>query len=356
MGRSWLSDPAFRLRAILDSVIGMERASSGRRTNVALVILLPFAVLTGLLSNTIGLDWTVDPAVVHAVTALAIAVLSPWKSAIVRRGVARRRPTRWTSYALLGLIAITLISGLTHATGLTDRVGPLTIMQVHIGAGLGALALMISHYRTHPVKPRSIDLDRRSLIRTLGLTGVALAVWAGWERGVLALALPGSDRRYTGSHERSSFDQSAMPVTQWLDDRVQQIDPEPWTLEVDGTPWNLDQIATLPRDRVTAVLDCTSGWYSEQRWEGVRLDHLLANEANSFEVRSATGYARRFPMRDATALWLVTHVDGEPLTAGHGFPARIVAPGRRGFWWVKWVTEITTSDIPWWVQSPFPVT
>ena len=49
-------------------------------------------------------------------------------------------------------------------------------------------------------------------------------------------------------------------------------------------------------------------------------------------------------------------MDGRPLSHGHGFPARLVAPGRRGFWWVKWVTDIEVSDRPWWWQSPFPLT
>jgi DMSO/TMAO reductase YedYZ molybdopterin-dependent catalytic subunit len=34
---------------------------------------------------------------------------------------------------------------------------------------------------------------------------------------------------------------------------------------------------------------------------------------------------------------------------------RLVAPGRRGFWWVKWVTRVEVVDAPWWLQSPFPL-
>jgi DMSO/TMAO reductase YedYZ molybdopterin-dependent catalytic subunit len=55
-------------------------------------------------------------------------------------------------------------------------------------------------------------------------------------------------------------------------------------------------------------------------------------------------------------LLLATHVGGAPLSAGHGAPARLVAPGRRGFWWVKWVTAIDVTDEPWWWQPPFPLT
>ena len=51
-----------------------------------------------------------------------------------------------------------------------------------------------------------------------------------------------------------------------------------------------------------------------------------------------------------------TRLAGRPLGAGHGFPARLVAPGRRGFWWVKWVTSIEVDPAPWWRQPPFPLT
>jgi DMSO/TMAO reductase YedYZ molybdopterin-dependent catalytic subunit len=35
--------------------------------------------------------------------------------------------------------------------------------------------------------------------------------------------------------------------------------------------------------------------------------------------------------------------------------ARLVAPDRRGFWWVKWVVAIEVDDLPDWWQSPFPL-
>jgi DMSO/TMAO reductase YedYZ molybdopterin-dependent catalytic subunit len=87
------------------------------------------------------------------------------------------------------------------------------------------------------------------------------------------------------------------------------------------------------------------------------LDHLLEGVGDrSFVAWSQTGYARRFPIRDLDKTYLVTRLGAEPLSPGHGFPARIVAPARRGFWWVKWVTRIELSPVPWWVQSPFPLT
>ncbi|TMK92897.1 MAG: hypothetical protein E6G37_07420 [Actinobacteria bacterium] len=99
------------------------------------------------------------------------------------------------------------------------------------------------------------------------------------------------------------------------------------------------------------------GWFAEQEWRGARLDRLLDGAVGeSIVVRSVTGYNRRFPRSGATGLLLATHVGDAPLSTGHGAPAPLVVPGRRGFWWVKWVTGIDVSDEPSWWQSPFPLT
>jgi DMSO/TMAO reductase YedYZ molybdopterin-dependent catalytic subunit len=130
---------------------------------------------------------------------------------------------------------------------------------------------------------------------------------------------------------------------------------------VGGAVLDLDAVLALPHERFTAILDCTSGWYSSQQWEGVRLSALLTaagvppGDWRSLEVRSTTGYARWFGAATLDDVWLATAVGGFPLSYGHGFPARIVAPGRRGFWWVKWVTSIQPSPRPPWAQSFFPL-
>jgi DMSO/TMAO reductase YedYZ molybdopterin-dependent catalytic subunit len=158
-------------------------------------------------------------------------------------------------------------------------------------------------------------------------------------------------------HERGSHDPVGLPTTSWLDDRVPTIASDQWSAVVAGQDVSLADLESMPQDTFPAILDCTGGWYSEQEWTGVRLDRLIDPAGNrSFVAWSATGYARRFPIADLESTWLVTRLGGEPLSPGHGFPARIVAPARRGFWWVKWVTRIEPSPVPWWLQSPFPLT
>jgi hypothetical protein len=329
----------------------------GRRTNLALAALLLTAVLTGLASQAIGVDWPLDTAVVHGVVALAVLLLSPWKSAIVRRGLGRKRPGRALSLLLLGMVLITLVSGLVHSHGALSHVGPLSMMQIHVGGAVLALGLAVEHLRRRPVAPRRLDLDRRAFLRGSALTAAAAGVWVLWEGVLEVFGAPGRERRFTGTHERGSHDPRALPVTSWWDDQVPRIGPGTWTLDLAGVQMSLADLEGMAQDSFAAVLDCTGGWHSEQEWAGIRLDRLLDPAAHrSFVVWSHTGYARRFPIRDLESTWLVTRLGGEPLRAGHGYPARIVAPARRGFWWVKWVTRIELSPIPWWVQSPFPLT
>lgn len=329
----------------------------GRRTNLALLVLVPLAAVTGLWANTVGTDWPIHPAAMHGAVGVAILLLSPWKSVIVRRGLGRRPVGRWSSLALSFLVLTTLGTGILHAVGYQGRLGPLTVMQLHIGGAVIALVLVVAHYRSHPVRPRPRDLSRRSLLRTLGLAGAASVILGGWETVLDVTGVEGGRRRFTGSHEHGSFHPERMPVTSWLDDRVQHIPAGEWALQVGDRSLHLDDVMALPSEDLTAILDCTSAWYSEQIWTGVRLDHLVdPASCRSVEVRSLTGYARRFPSTDLNRIWLATLAGGQPLSAGHGYPARIVAPDRRGFWWVKWVTAITPSEVPWWIQSPFPVT
>jgi DMSO/TMAO reductase YedYZ molybdopterin-dependent catalytic subunit len=68
-----------------------------------------------------------------------------------------------------------------------------------------------------------------------------------------------------------------------------------------------------------------------------------------------TGYTRRFPPEDTSVLLLATQVGGDLLSPGHGAPVRLIAPGRRGFWWVKWVDHVSLEPQPWWAQPPFPL-
>jgi len=336
-------------------------ARAGRRTNLALLVLLAAAFATGWLAFGAGTRvpaWTVTVA--HGVTGLALLALVPWKQAVVRRGLARprARPGRLAGIGLGVLVTLCVVAGIAHAYAGPRTYLGVTALQVHVGSALAALPLLAWHLYRRPQPVRRADLSRRTALRALAVGAAAGGVYLAAEGLAVALRLPGRYRRGTGSYESGSGDPDAMPVTQWVADPVPDIDAVRWRLLVRGRSGErrLSYVdIDFGRDAVTATLDRTGGWYATQRWRGVRLDRLLpdAYPDGSVDVVSATGYRRRLPAADLPYLLLAAEAC-QPLSAGHGAPVRLVAPGRRGFWWVKWVVRIEAVDEPWWWQPPFP--
>ncbi len=150
---------------------------------------------------------------------------------------------------------------------------------------------------------------------------------------------------------------SDIPATIWLFDQVPEIDVAAHRVVVAGRPVSVSDLEAAARP-IQARLDCTSGWYGVATWSGVPLSELLDAEeisrGASIVVTSVTGYTRRFPIAEADALWLTTRAEGQRLTPATGSPVRLVAPNRRGFWWVKWVASVRLSVEPAWLQPPFP--
>ena len=325
----------------------------GARTNLGLLALLAVAFTTGWIAFSFATSPARWSLILHATSGVAILLLLPWKSMIARRGLRRARTGRWASIALGALVLVSLAAGLAHSVGLVV-VGPFTAMEWHVGAALVAVPLAIWHVAARRIRLRPADLSRRSFLRGATVIGAAAAGYAASELAVRAASLPGDRRRFTGSYESGSFEPQLMPISSWMFDAIPSIEAAPWTLRARGHTWSYADIASF-EDRLVATLDCTGGFYSTQEWSGVRLDRLVGRtQGSSIRVVSHTGYDRRFPIEEAGRLLLATRFGGQALDAGHGFPARIVAPDRRGFWWVKWVTAIEVDDLPHWWQSPFP--
>ncbi len=317
--------------------------------------MLGLAFLTGWLAfayATAPARWSL---VVHATGGFAVLFLLPWKSVIARHGMKRPRPGRWASALLGALVLASLAAGLAHSSGVLVSAGPLSAMEVHVGAALAAIPLAIWHVAARRVRIRTTDLSRRNFIRGATLLAGAAAAYGVTELVVRSTALPGGARRFTGSYEAGSFQPDLMPVSSWMFDAIPQLDPAAWSLRVGGRHLGYEELSAFD-DRVTATLDCTGGFFSSQEWSGVRLDRLLTGmNGSAVRVQSSTGYSRRFPLEEARRLLLATRIGGHPLDPGHGSPARLVAPDRRGFWWVKWVVAIEVDDVPYWWQPPFPL-
>jgi hypothetical protein len=330
-------------------------------------------LVSGWVSGTIafatGSGWMRPIALTHGATGLLLLLLVPFKSPIVHRGMRRRPAERtWPSVALAVLVVIVVVTGLLRSAGLVLSYGPIDDMQVHVGAALAAGPLAVWHLIARPNKrgpsaaatPATSMAGRRAVLRGGVLIGGAALSVGAWEAAIHTIGWPGAGRRATGSYARGSHQPADMPVTIWFNDRV-PTPTDDWRLTVEDAEGErrlaVADIAARA-EPVTAILDCTGGWYAEQTWSGVRLDDVVSPSSADLTivVRSVTGYARRFPLTDLSSLWLATGYEDQPLRIGHGAPVRLVAPHRRGFWWVKWVESIGLDDRPWWWQPPFPLT
>jgi hypothetical protein len=347
-------------RTVPAAASGSRLRLSGRRTNVALLVMLLGAFTTGVLAYATG---TVEPArlvvVVHGAVGLGLLLLVPWKSVIVRRSLGRgtRRSGRGAGVALGLTLIVAVAAGVLHASGGYHPVFGVTALTVHVTAAVAAVPLLIAHARGRRQRLRRTDLSRRTVLRAGALGVGSVAAYGMVEGASNLLGLPGQDRRATGSYEVGTGVPALMPVTQWFTDSVPSLGSDSQILNIGSRVVPYAELGA-GRDKVHAVLDCTGGWYAEQEWQGHRLDRLVGeipSGTRSVDVVSVTGYSRRFSLSDLGRLLLATRAAGEPLSAGHGGPVRLVAPDRRGFWWVKWVQRIEFTSQPWWLQPPFPL-
>jgi Oxidoreductase molybdopterin binding domain len=324
---------------------------NGRWANLSLAVLVPLATLSGLGLFLVSEGPVLLVAVLHGTLGLGLLALVPWKGAVIRRGLRRRRPGRDVSILLMWVVLLAVLSGLAHVVALTAADLPVTTMQLHVGAGVVATLLTLVHAVQRRIRVQRTDWGRRAMLRS----GVVAAAAAGM--GVTAAATAAAldrsnDRRLTGS-----FRTPQAPVTQWLFDAVPTIDPATWrlTLQTPAGERHLSLADLRGGDELRAVLDCTGGWWTDQVWGGTRLARLLPEvvPGTTVQVTSATGYARRLPLGDD--LLVATTMAGVPLSPGHGAPVRLVVPGRRGYHWVKWVDRVEVVPGPWWAQPPLPL-
>jgi len=337
---------------------------------VAVVVLLATGV-TSLVSGRPSGGWVFD---VHAVAGLATVVLLAWKLRRVRHRISPGAldATRAMS-VLLGVVTTgALATGVWWVFGGRLDLGPWGLLNLHIGLGLVVPVLLAVHLRQRFALPRRETVaGRRNALRYGVVLGAGALAWRAQETTSRVLDTAGADRRFTGSREDGSDAGNDFPVTSWVADDPDPVDVDAWTLDVTGhvdTSLSLSA-AALPvgegesetaisrgdRDPASveaagkrALLDCTSGWYSEHDWAGVRVGDLLDaaapdEDAAWVQFQSVTGYRWSLPLGEARDALLATRVDGDPLSHGHGAPMRLVAPGRRGFQWVKWVEEVRVT-------------
>jgi DMSO/TMAO reductase YedYZ molybdopterin-dependent catalytic subunit len=144
------------------------------------------------------------------------------------------------------------------------------------------------------------------------------------------------------------------------------IHPSDWRLVVDGEverPFQLDYSALtkLPTVEVVKTLECISNLVdkcelapfgcdliSTARWKGVRVSDVLGlvggvkPGATFLATISADEYTTAVPLDAAMSpdALLVFEMNGQVLPREHGYPARLLIPGRYGMKSAKWVVAL----------------
>jgi DMSO/TMAO reductase YedYZ molybdopterin-dependent catalytic subunit len=138
---------------------------------------------------------------------------------------------------------------------------------------------------------------------------------------------------------------------------VPRFDSKTWDFRVTGLveePRQLtwDEFSHLPRAEVTADMHCVTRWSRfDVRWEGVLFSELMKRirakpAAKYVMVLAEQGYTSNVPLADLlrpTTLFALKH-NGEPLSADHGYPVRLVVPNLYAWKSVKWVRGLEFMD------------
>ena len=333
-----------------------------RFTSTSILTSLILLTLTGLYAMV----WTSPGLImdIHRIAAWTLIALLPWKAVISWRSLKRGVGPRFDRSYMLGislLMAVMVITVLIFALLWTWRIGgevveipffAQTIIGWHWILALVFLAPLALHVWRRWPRPKAREFtSRRGALRLAGFGAFGIGAW--WIAAALSekRALPEKPRRITGSRRDGLFSGNEFPITS---EAAPPIDIATWRLAVNGavaSPFSLtyDDLLALPRTEWIATLDCTNGWWSTQAWQGVRLTDLLeqagmTSKAIAVMMTSLTHYGQWFTLQEAKQILIATHVGGEVLTHWHGYPARGIAPFRRGWFWVKWLSEIKALD------------
>ncbi len=205
----------------------------------------------------------------------------------------------------------------------------------------------------------AVDLDRRRVVTvgplaigavSLGLLGVLKL--PEWVRVIVAP--PESGLR--GPAPDLTPIEHFYKVTKNFQDPV--VAAPGWSLKVTGMvarplKLGLQDLRAVPAATQIVTMECISNdvggdLMSTGRFTGVPLRDLLTmaevrSGAGAVNFRARDGYTESLPLSvvmDTPEIMVAHELNGSPLPDGHGFPARMLIPGRYGMKGPKWLDEI----------------
>ncbi|MEO3937192.1 molybdopterin-dependent oxidoreductase [Dermatophilaceae bacterium Soc4.6] len=312
-------------------------------TNDKLVLVSSIGVVTLVLAAVAGVLSRRRPAVgVGLVVALVVAA----GVAAMTRPTARLvdlLPALAT--LVVGLATLVLLLRRASATTTTDA-GPVPSRRGFlVGAGSATLGALVLGGVGQKVATSAADPSNVTLPAPADAAKALPAGIEGKVAGISAFRTPTAD-----------FYRVDTNLT------VPQVAKGSWSLQIDGdvkNPFTLtfDELAAMPLIERDITLTCVSnevggGYIGSARWLGVRLSDVLdraqvGSGSDQLLSTAVDGFTIGTPLevvRDGRDAIIAIGMNGQPLSAEHGFPARLVVPGLYGFVSAtKWLTKLTLT-------------
>lgn len=194
------------------------------------------------------------------------------------------------------------------------------------------------------------QMSRRALLATIGASGATLvALTAGQSFGWL------SPLNVFGPRVQE-YGPQAVPVNTTAESAgvIDAARATDWRLTIlNGTRrerLSLAELQSLPQTEVRLPIACVEGWSTTADWSGVRLHDLL------LRIGASSGATIRFTslqqggaysqttmgpeFAEDTTTIVALKLNGSELDLDHGYPVRVMAPGRPGVLQTKWLSSI----------------
>ena len=142
------------------------------------------------------------------------------------------------------------------------------------------------------------------------------------------------------------------------------IDAKTWSIAIvdRGQPLGkldfalLEGLAAQTKEHTLACISAGPAWQGigNAVWTGLPLTDILTKagigvpkDAPYLKLSAADGYTTGLPASDlAKPVWLVWKMNGAPIPLDHGYPARLLVPGRFGMKNPKWITALEFVNAP----------
>ncbi len=140
---------------------------------------------------------------------------------------------------------------------------------------------------------------------------------------------------------------------------TQYVNATSYRLRIFGlvdTPVNFtykDVVINFTQYKKVATLNCVEGWSVTLLWEGPLVRDLLNQShpkpgATTLVFSSSDGFTTSVPLTYVinNSIILAGKMNNVTIPAQFGFPFQLVAEGKWGYKWSKWVTGIEVIDNP----------